>query len=349
MTMLAHQLVARGHDVSVTCLAHVPDAVGSTTYDGISVTRYASQKVLGSVRSKDGFQFPDSDVLHLHGLWRHLARQFLHAGFGSGSRVVTLHGSLEGVAIDPNPVRRSAKLIWDWTAGVSLLTRFDAVVCLSDVEERHLRRRLRRLATTRVVVLPNPLPFAPVGFPADSHTSQSNGRLLFLGRIATQKNLPLLIRCLVENDDLPGCDIVGPVGDAWSEVQVLLKSVAPGRVRVLPETTGAAKWTLLRDSAALVLPSHWEGMSVAALEAISVGIPVVVSRRGSVGLPESAITAFDPATPTALATAIRRALAAPRRTSPPPEDTHPTMLTEVEYCNRIEQLYCAVLEGRRGL
>ncbi len=79
----------------------------------------------------------------------------------------------------------------------------------------------------------------------------------------------------------------------------------------LPDADVAA---LLSDATALVFPSLWEGFGLPAVEAMSCGLPVLASSRGS--LPEivgNAGLAFDPSNPAAIADCIVRFLADPGR------------------------------------
>jgi glycosyltransferase involved in cell wall biosynthesis len=69
---------------------------------------------------------------------------------------------------------------------------------------------------------------------------------------------------------------------------------------------------LLNGAAALVFPSLWEGFGLPAVEAMSCGVPVLASRRGS--LPEvigEAGLFFEPESPTAIAECVVRFLADP--------------------------------------
>lgn len=69
---------------------------------------------------------------------------------------------------------------------------------------------------------------------------------------------------------------------------------------------------LLNGAAALVFPSLWEGFGLPAVEAMSCGVPVLASRRGS--LPEVVGDAglfFDPESPWAIAECVVRFLADP--------------------------------------
>jgi glycosyltransferase involved in cell wall biosynthesis len=69
---------------------------------------------------------------------------------------------------------------------------------------------------------------------------------------------------------------------------------------------------LLNAAYALVFPSLWEGFGLPAVEAMSCGVPVLASRRGS--LPEVVADAglyFEPDDPSAIAACVVRLLRDP--------------------------------------
>lgn len=71
---------------------------------------------------------------------------------------------------------------------------------------------------------------------------------------------------------------------------------------------------LLNGTAALVFPSLWEGFGLPAVEAMSCGVPVLASRRGS--LPEvigDAGAFFEPEDPAAIAACLLEFLERPER------------------------------------
>ncbi|MDP9067847.1 MAG: glycosyltransferase [Actinomycetota bacterium] len=111
-------------------------------------------------------------------------------------------------------------------------------------------------------------------------------RLALLGGGPLQSHLQSTIRTL-ELDDV--VTLVGPVADVWS-------------------------W--YAKAAMVVVPSLYEALGLAALEAMAAGLPVVAARVG--GLPEVVLHGetgllFDPGNPASLAVAISDLLASPAR------------------------------------
>jgi glycosyltransferase involved in cell wall biosynthesis len=109
--------------------------------------------------------------------------------------------------------------------------------------------------------------------------------LLFLGRLTWKKNLDRLFAALAR---LPGARLIVAGGDDEGlRPRLEEKAHAAGlaaRVRFVGEVTGADRVALLRGAHILVLPSLGENFGNAALEAMAVGVPVVLGP--GVGLAE---------------------------------------------------------------
>lgn len=110
--------------------------------------------------------------------------------------------------------------------------------------------------------------------------------LLYVGTLQPRKNLDALIYAFsdlfhpgVESSSTPGCELViaGKVG--W---KYQIKS-APG-VKYLGYVPQDQLAALIKNSQALVLPSLYEGFGIPVIQAMSLGVPVLVSRNSS--LPE---------------------------------------------------------------
>jgi glycosyltransferase involved in cell wall biosynthesis len=149
----------------------------------------------------------------------------------------------------------------------------------------------RRLIESRLDVDPNRIvvcsPGAPQWQPRDQPPTP--GPILFVGSIEPRKNVVGLLgayRQLVDRRaEIPDLMLAGrtvPGNEA------LLTPVATpplkGRVRVLGYVSDADRQRLYREASMLVLPSFDEGFGLPALEAMTIGLPVIASRRGS--LPE---------------------------------------------------------------
>jgi glycosyltransferase involved in cell wall biosynthesis len=150
---------------------------------------------------------------------------------------------------------------------------------------------LLRLSPERITVLPNGVPVPP------EVPARSPGRcceLLFLGAVIEPKGVDELLEALAR---LP---LSSPMAE-W-RLQVAGEGDL-ARYRRLAEALGIADrviflaWVdeervqqLLRSSDVLVLPSHFEGLSMAVLEAMSYGLAIVTT---PVGATEEAIIGGD--------------------------------------------------------
>jgi glycosyltransferase involved in cell wall biosynthesis len=108
--------------------------------------------------------------------------------------------------------------------------------------------------------------------------------LLFLSRIHPKKGCDLLVRAFaacaagMANVDLV---IAGPDQVGWKkELQLLASSLGIAeRVHWPGMLTGPAKWGAFRGASAFVLPSHQENFGIVVAEAMSCGLPVLVTNK----------------------------------------------------------------------
>jgi glycosyltransferase involved in cell wall biosynthesis len=172
----------------------------------------------------------------------------------------------------------------------------DAFVAISEAIEVELRRAWRdgtmrpshfdeasrRVeAEPQIVAIPNgvPVPTRPWERRRDWHASP---RAVFLGRLAPEKGLDTLI------DAWPLVRVAHPearlilIGDGPERAALEARAQArgltagPGQAVEMPGARPDAT-AALRDADLFVLPSREEGMSVALLEAMALGIPLVAS------------------------------------------------------------------------
>lgn len=190
--------------------------------------------------------------------------------FGPGWRKRSLKRLLDGSVL--RPVVAGAALL----VAVSELER-DAIVA-------------RGVEPLRVAVRPNGFPAPPepttetplrdaLGLARDTPL------LLFVGRLARGKGLPLLLEAV---GGLPEVHLalVGPGGRDGTARSLLAASQRPhlaGRLHVLPPTAGDAL-ALLADADVAVLPSEGDSFGMVAAEAAAAGTPSVVTESAGIAL-----------------------------------------------------------------
>jgi glycosyltransferase involved in cell wall biosynthesis len=217
--------------------------------------------------------FRDADVLVLHGGWgAHNIRAAAQARRVGVPYVVTAHG-----VYDPNVFRRGriwAKRAWWPVLERRHLERALAVHLFFDAERSHLTSRGIR----RFVVAPNGYR-APAGVTWDP---DPEGALLWLGRFDPEvKGLDLLLNALrlLAPGERPRLRLVGV---EWrgrkAAVSALVDDLELDKdVSVEPPLHGEAKWEALARARGFVYPSRWDGSSVAVAEAVSIGVPTLVT------------------------------------------------------------------------
>jgi glycosyltransferase involved in cell wall biosynthesis len=154
-------------------------------------------------------------------------------------------------------------------------------------------------------------------------TSAIQGRiLLYVGRLASNKRVPILIEALAKlGDRTLHAAIVGDASDIYAaelarcEELARLRGVAD-RVHFLPPVDDADMPRVYQSAEVLVVPSLHEGFCLPAVEAMASGVPVVAAR--SAALPETIADAgltFAPDDADDLARQLRRVLDLDRKVS----------------------------------
>jgi glycosyltransferase involved in cell wall biosynthesis len=208
--------------------------------------------------------------------------------------VTYARGFLSPWALDQKSVKKA--FYWRLIAR-RIVNGSKALVALADQEARDYSRLH---LTPPITVIPNGA-HVDEGQVADHPTSGTNpgtfesasgDYFLFLGRIHTKKGIDLLLpafeRCI--ND---GCGarlvIAGPIDKSYQEEfsKLVAACSARDRVDVIGTVSGAAKSQLIRGARAFILSSYSEGLPVAVLEAMSLGIPVIITAECN--LPEVAV------------------------------------------------------------
>jgi glycosyltransferase involved in cell wall biosynthesis len=154
----------------------------------------------------------------------------------------------------------------------------------------------------------------PAGAPAWEPRTEPppGGPILFLGTIEARKNVEGLVaayeRLLAAAPDAPDLVLAGRIPPG-AESLIRADPGVSARIQLRGYVSDDDRMRLYRSAAMLVLPSFEEGFGLPVLEAMTLGIPVIVSNRGS--LPElagDAAAIVDPDDRGALAETMRRVL-----------------------------------------
>lgn len=300
---LARQQVSSGHHVTVlttdTAGSHSRLASGRMTLDGVVVERRPNLSNL--VRATFNLSTPVA-------LGR-TARRLIE-----DSRVELIHchevRTLENLRIAPIAQRFDLPLLlsphgtlpysigrglikksWDQLFGRRLLGRFDHVVALSEQEAGEVRilwsRHRVPLDDDQLSVAPNAI--HPDDFERLPDRDQSRQRwslgpgpvVTFLGRLSRRKGLDLLIPAfadLVNQFPTARLLVAGPDDGMKRRLcELALRCQIAAHLVFTGLLTGEARLSALRAADIFVLPAEGEGSSMAALEAMACGLPLILT------------------------------------------------------------------------
>ena len=131
--------------------------------------------------------------------------------------------------------------------------------------------------------------------------------VLGLGRLVEQKAWPTLIEATRR---IEGADVLVAGDGPLRGVLEAAAAAGGGRVRFVGQVDDPAALLGLADC--VVSTSSWEGLPLALLEALTLGVPVVATAvGGNVDLPADAVILVPPGDPAAVAAAVDRVLHAP--------------------------------------
>ncbi|MPY87183.1 MAG: glycosyltransferase [Luteitalea sp.] len=224
------------------------------------------------------------------------------------ARVVTIHD----LAFLDHPEWTHDEIRRDYPALVRAhARRADAIVTVSHHVAQQVVERLG-ISKERVAVCPHGAP----SWSARDH-APAHGYILFVGTLEPRKNVGTLLgayaRMIERYPHAPPLVLAGsptPAARPWLEA--LARPPLVGRTRHMGYVEDHGRLSLYRDALLLVLPSWDEGFGLPVVEAMTAGVPVIVSNGGA--LPEvagDAAVVVDAGDEVALAEAMTELLTQP--------------------------------------
>lgn len=226
----------------------------------------------------------------------------------SAAQAITIHD----LDFLEHPERTSREIRRDYPVlAPAHAQRADLVATVSQFTASEIERRLG-VARDRIVICS---PGAPAWTARPAPVPR--GPILFMGTLEPRKNVGMLIdaygRLLARDPDAPPLWLAGgatAAAEPW--LQQIAHPPFAARVKHLGYIDSDRRYDLYAQASMLVLPSHLEGFGMPVLEAMTIGVPVIVSSRGA--LPEVAGGAgqvIDADSPDDLASAMHRYLRHP--------------------------------------
>ncbi|MFI5509960.1 glycosyltransferase [Mycobacterium sp. NPDC051804] len=273
------ELRDRGHEVVIAAAARGYDQL-PTGIDGIPVQAFPAKTALPGIgfagtRGAGMSRWIADNAKHFDVAHIHLARDFvtLPAARTCLKRSVPIVAQPHGM-IDHSSRLLAKPLDLFWTAPV--LRSASTVLFLTSRERDDLRGVAQPLPNLRE--LSNGVPQA---VPRDTTNMQEPHEVLFLARLHPRKRPAIFVemaRRLVERGVAADFAIVGPDEGTLSEVNALITRYGlQSRMRYEGALAPDLAADRMRRAAIYVLPSIDEPFPMSVLEAMSVGVPVVVT------------------------------------------------------------------------
>lgn len=225
------------------------------------------------------------DLVHIHEIWHY--SHYIASQLSLKYRIpyiITVHGALSGKAFR---LKRIKKKIFSIFFEKKIISSAAGIQALTEYEETEIQKFAPGAG---IKIIGNGVSETEL---SDTNTGDQLVRMypelnekeiiLFLGRIDKIKGLDILadsFKTLSRENGRIHLVIAGPDFGFENELRKLLQSNdLLDRVTFTGEVTGQLKGELFSRSHVYVLPSYSEGFSIAILEAIVYGIPVIISRN----------------------------------------------------------------------
>lgn len=288
---------------ATAALGHVEEVLTLDGPDQPGVRSFpAVMHALGPVASTYGFtarlvpwlreRAPDYDAVVVHGLWQYHGLAVRHALRRQAvPYFVYPHGMLDPWFGHRYPLKHLKKrLYWPW--GEYRVLRDAAAVLFTAREEERLaaqsfsRYRVKGAVVGYGIAL-DESSRATTAEPFLARWPEARDKriVLFLGRLHPKKGCDLLIDAFAQvapREPRLHLVVAGPDGvpGERTRLQALARRLGiASRITWPGMLSGEAKWSALQAAEVFALPSHQENFGVAVVEALALGLPVIVSDK----------------------------------------------------------------------
>ena len=254
---------------------------------GEGLTNYRYSRAFSAWLRENGKKF---DCVIVHGIWQHhsfAVRQRFHKT--ATPYFVFPHGMLDPWFKHTFPLKHLKKWIY-WPWGDYRVLRDAAAVIFTSEEERLRARQSFWLYRAKEKISPLGIeqprragPEARNLFLAKFPEIEKTRMLFFLGRIHPKNGCDLAIDALPRRASEEQVTLVlgGPDQGGWTQQlreRVARMDIAP-RVTFAGMLEGSLKRGAFENANAFILPSHRENSEISVIEALSFGLPVLISNR----------------------------------------------------------------------
>jgi glycosyltransferase involved in cell wall biosynthesis len=279
--------VSQRHSIALAAICGLDEVIEEGIADGVEIQRFPLGRIRGlaDLRLYSALRstVETSDVVHIHGIWQESSSVASALARESGIPVVvSAHGMLERWAIGNKRWKKA--LYFNLVEKKNLRSS----ACLRALTRAEVGDYRRHGLTNPVAVIPNGI--TPPGIVNrelfwEAYPKLRSRRLvLFLSRIHYKKGLEPLCRAWANiAQRFPDACLVlaGPdFENTRASIELLVSELEIGESVIFTGMlSGELKWAALAAADLFVLPSFSEGFSVAILEAMAMGRPVLISHQ----------------------------------------------------------------------
>ena len=258
-----------------------------SSYPDLALTEWPASRTQWirnrSLRDKFRQLVESADGLHIHGLWEQSTA--IAAPTARALRkpyILSAHGMLETWALTNKRLKKQVYAALFERANVQGAT------CLHALTHAEAQDYRRFGSTGPIAIIPNgvtiPSSVDPTLFLSQFPALNGKRILLFLGRIHFKKGLDLLIQSwsqLCKNYPEAHLVLAGPdfEGTRANVEKLIAERGLANSVLFTGMLRHDLKWSALAAAEGFVLPSYSEGLSVSVLEAMGLGLPVIVTEQ----------------------------------------------------------------------
>ena len=224
------------------------------------------------------------DILHLHGLWRPMIREAARSAIEHDSKWgLAPRGMLHPWAMQQKRWKKRLALELEWRE----LIRHAAFLHVLNTGEKAYVDQLLPDCPTEILpngVFPEKMSANPDRLMLHSKMYDWTNRdyILFLGRLHLAKGLDYLADAFAlvaqRNPDI-ALVVAGPDAGMQQQFEARVRRLGlSSRIYVTGSLYGDQKYAALRNAICLCQPSRQEAFSMTVVEALSCGVPVVISK-----------------------------------------------------------------------
>lgn len=209
------------------------------------------------------------DIVHINGIWSPPNWGFQKVAQELGIKVIlSPHGMLESWILEHNPWKKKVALFLFQNKAIK---KADHIHATAQMEKNSIRKLGFK---NEITIIPNGIDLSEIKKVKSSYGSK---KIVFISRIHPKKGIELLLEAWRAIDTHGWVlEIAGNGDENYIEN---LKQIAQdlNNVHFVGAKYGEEKWSFLRSTDVMILPTHSENFGIVVAESLAVGVPVITT------------------------------------------------------------------------